>query len=363
MPNRYLPTLNEPAARWARFLGVVAGGVLLLWLCWTLRAVLAPLVAAWALAYILNPLINYLERRSVARLQSVTVGVIILGVLLIGLGLIGAMQLVAFTHQLPFYINNVRQWFDQRFPTLLSEDQHQRLIDLASDHGTAIGGLVLGYTLAIFANVAHWLTIFVLVPLYLFFLLLNFNNITRWISSHLPYATRDTILDIGGTIDEAVSNFFRGRVIICAAMGVLSGIGWTILGVPNSILLGAAVGVLSLAPFCSLAVVPIALILTYTHVAPGADWKVPVMLTMVVYMVVQAIESFVLAPLILAHTSGLHPVTTVIALLIGHELIGVLGLLLAIPAASTLITIGRRYLMPEIRRLAAPPPVEPTLPP
>lgn len=355
MSNHYLPELSPPAQRWARFLGVLLGTAVVLWLCWRLRGVFAPVAAAWALAYMLNPLINRLEGWKIPRLHSVACIVLLLGLLILGCVLIGAMQAISFAHNVPRYLDHVRQWLDQRFPDLLGEDQHQRLLDFAGERGSAIGGALVGYMLAIFTNVTHWLTLLILIPLYLFFLSMRFNEIVAWMRNHLPYDSRAVILEIGRTIDLAIANFFRGRVIVCAVLGGLCAIGWTILGVPNSLLLGALLGVLSIVPFGALVVVPFALIFAYTHVPVGVDWKLPVILTMGVYMLAQAAESFVLAPLILAHTSGLHPVTTVVALLVGHELFGVLGLLLAIPVASTLITLAQRYVMPEIRRLAAGP--------
>ena len=121
-------------------------------------------------------------------------------------------------------------------------------------------------------------------------------------------------------------------------------------------------GLLNLVPFMSLLALPLALISAYFGAVQAAlpgevvNWTMPVLLAMAVYMAVQAIESFILTPLIESRSSGLHPVTTVVALLIGGQWAGLLGMLLAIPIASTVKALAAQFLLPEIRRLAAPPP-------
>jgi hypothetical protein len=100
-------------------------------------------------------------------------------------------------------------------------------------------------------------------------------------------------------------------------------------------------------------VLPPALILTYlSAVQASTPWAVPLLLVFAVYVAVQAIESFILSPVIESRSNGLHPVTVVVALLIGSQIAGLLGMLLAIPVASTLKSLGAIYVLPEIRRLA-----------
>ena len=127
------------------------------------------------------------------------------------------------------------------------------------------------------------------------------------------------------------------------------------VGIPYSLPLGALAGRLNLVPFMSLLALPPALVLSYLEAAQNdTNWVLPVLLAMGVYMAVQALESFVLTPCIEARSSGLHPITTVVALLIGATWAGLLGMLLAIPIASTLKVFAVEYVLPEIRRLAAP---------
>src|SRR5262249_31479729 len=155
-----------------------------------------------------------------------------------------------------------------------------------------------------------WGSIAVLMPMYTFFFLLHFNGVVRTIRDHLPEHYRDTIVRVATTIDRSMANFFRGRLMICALVGALLAIGWTIVRVPSSLPLGALAGVLNLVPFLSVLALPPALILAYASAQQEHQpWLMPLVLVMVVYMAVQAIESFILSPIVEARTSGLHPVT------------------------------------------------------
>lgn len=396
----YLPILTERGRSWARFLALLALLALLAWVAVILRGVLTPVVAALALAYILNPLITLLERRfNVRRAVSVGCGLVLLVIVGAILLLAATIQIVQLAGNLPYYTGQTLDWIDRTIPGLMSnagpeilgdleqpngepakspdsaalsgphdattsqptanQSQGAILLELASRHGFTAGRAVLGYITGLVSDLFYWLSLVVLLPLYTFFFLLNFNEIVRRIHELLPGAYRATIVRVVTTVDAAISSFFRGRLLICLAVGLLTGLGWLALGlfgvrVPYNLALGGLVGLLNLVPFMSVLGLPPALILTYLEAdAAGENWVSAIAFVLGVYMAVQAVESFVLTPTIGAKAAGLHPVTTVIVLLIGGQLIGFLGLLLAIPIAGTLKSLFAEYLLPEIRRLAA----------
>ena len=396
----YLPILTERGRRWARFLGLIALAALLCWIAVVLRRVLTPVVAAMALAYILNPLITLIEKRyQVRRAFSIGCGLVLLIIIGAILLLAASIQIVQFAGNVPYYTQQTMGWIDQTIPGLLepvraqpdkpesqlkdeslddnsSDDtatqaatqtqpsdeksaaQRAQLLKLASQHGIALGQAALGYITNLLSDLFYWLSLIVLLPLYTFFFLLNFNTITATIHDHLPADYRPTIVRVVQTIDSAISSFFRGRLLICMAVGLLTGFGWLGLGlfgihVPYNLALGVLVGILNLVPFMSVLGLPPAIILTFIDAdAADENWLVAISAVFIVYAIVQAIESFVLTPTIGAKAAGLHPVTTVIVLMIGGQLIGFLGMLLAIPLASTLKSLFAEYLLPEIRRLA-----------
>lgn len=377
--DKYLPQLSESAWRWARFAGLLAALFLLGWASYYLRGVLTPLLAALAIAYILNPVVTWFERRHVSRLATVTVVFVVLGFVVVLGGLWAAARIVAqigwLVEQQNRLLPQIESWIAANRWTWHADTLpatqptapdsgvlHATLTDLLRQHGLAVAGSSVTYIANTLTNLATVFTLLGLVPMYTFFFLWHFNTVVATVRDHLPAAYRPTIVHTVQTIDAAMASFFRGRLLVCMCVGLLSAIGWSFTGVGPSLLLGALAGIVNLVPFMSLLVLPLALISAYLGFADGTSawvsWSWPVALTMAVYIAVQAIESFLLSPLIEGKSSGLHPMVIVVALLIGAELAGLLGMLLAIPVTSTLRTLAGEWLLPEIRRLAhgvAPP--------
>ncbi len=379
----YLPALTESGRRWARFGGLLLVTALLVWLLVGLRAVFTPILGGLAIAYVLNPLVTWGERRGASRLLLIA-GLYFFGTLL--LLTLGTM-LVAITIEQTLRLREsigplvevVRTWIVEQGVALMepaaatapaaatgpaatapataaARDWFAEIAPLAKMHGLAVVNATLAFLAGLMTNVFNWVTLFVLLPMYTFFFLWRFNDFVATVRAHLPAPSRPTIVYVVTTIDRAIASFFRGRLIVCLVIGLLTGIGWTLVGVPFGFPLGALAGALNLVPFLTVLALPLALLASYFEaVQSGANWITPVVLATGVYLLVQALESFVLTPAIQARTAGLHPVTTVVALMIGAEWAGMLGMLLAIPFASTLKTLAQVYVLPELRRLAAQP--------
>lgn len=354
--HEYLPPLSLRARRWVRFGALLVVLGLLAGLMYRLSSVLTPIVAALALAYILNPLVTWLERQRIPRIRS-----IILLYALGGLLLVAALVLVVpmlieqglrLAQNLPDYAEKTREWLLEHFPSLTSAALSEQARNLVRQAGLSSGQATVNYVAGVLVSVTTILTMLVLIPLYTFFFLWRFNDIVQAVHDHLPAASRPTVVHVVTTIDRATSNFFRGRVITCLIVGLLLAAGWTIVGVPYGLLLGLLGGLLNLVPFMSALSLPPALILTFLDHRAAGDWHWPVLLTLGVYLLVQTLESLAISPFVESQSSGLHPITTVVALLIGAELAGTLGLLLAIPVASTIKSLAAVYLLPEVRRLA-----------
>jgi len=375
----YVPRLTEGGQRWVRFGILVAALLLLCWLAYRLRTVFTPLLIGAVIAYIFNPVVSWLERRRrVPRLATVIVLFTLLGLFTVAGGFYvvskTAAQIAEFQERLPTYVQTVGGWVTEvqtrvRFAAPIpvtaafvstqpaSQPGAQSWWEWAApslqSQGIAFARTGLNYIGNTFANLADLATLLVLVPVFTFYFLWRFNDLVRVIHNHLPAAYRTEVVHVVRTIDEAVAGFFRGRLIICLIVGALTAIGWSLVGVPYSVLLGLLTGVLNLVPGLSLLTLPPGLLFTFLSVTQaGGAWFWPVTLTMAVFLLVQALDSFVLTQLIAGRASGLHVLVIVVALLIGAHLGGVVGLLLAIPVASTLKTLAAEWVLPEIRRLA-----------
>ncbi len=366
----YIPNISEPTRRWIRFLALLAALALLCWIAYALRSVFTPVIAGLVIAYILNPLVTWLEHRChIARLHTVVV-VFALLVALLAVG--GAYitshalaQIHLFQANFPGYVEDVGAWISKyqsrttsaatTLPTALHDNWWAQLAPLLKEHGVAVARSAANTASGFLMNFVNVISLIVLVPLFTFFFLWRFNDMIAAVRDHLPAHYRDNIIHVVGTIDGAISNFFRGRIIVCAIVGLLTAIGWSLIGVPYALVLGLIAGTLNLVPFMSMLALPPALFFAYIGAADaGTAWALPVCLTMGVYMLVQTLESFLLSPAIEGRSSGLHPLAIVIAIMIGAELAGLLGMLLAIPVASTLKTFAAELVLPELRRLAKP---------
>ncbi|MBL8880833.1 MAG: AI-2E family transporter [Phycisphaerales bacterium] len=355
----YVPHLSPRARRWARFFAVLVGGIVLYFLLRRLSVVVTPIAVGMAIAYILNPLVTYLEkshriRRAISITAIYTVGVTLFIVVTTLLVTRGLDQILRLARNAPEYFSNLMLWLDKAgFGAASQPADTTQLTNWIRERGAVVGQQSLDWLTATLSSATAWVSAGILVPMYAFFFLLHFEQIVNAVRDHLPAVYRDTIVRIASTADKAMADFFRGRLIVCMIVGVLTAIGWLIVGVPYSVPLGLLVGVLNLVPFLSILGLPPAILITYIHASQaGAPWLWPVLLAIGVFSLVQSIESFVLTPWISQHTSGLHPVTTVIVLLIGAELAGLLGMLLSIPLASTLKSLAIEWVLPEIRRLA-----------
>ncbi len=410
----YLPPLSRNARRWFRTLGLIAALTALLWFVYALRSVFTPLVAALAIAYVLNPVVNALEYLGLRRLTAMILLSIVSVILLVFGGAIvffqASRQAIDLKDDVVRYSHLAMEWLHdanwlqtgavldvvtasttqptttqaEAVPSSSSQpagastlEDHgpaaatgdgppsmllQQLTPLLGEHAGMLASSIIRVIDTALTSVVNWVSIFVLLPMYAFFFLWRFNEIVVTLRDHLPQDYRPTIVRVVKTIDRAIADFFRGRLVVCMIIGLVSGIGWQLVGLKNGLLLGLLAGLFNLVPFMSLVVLPPALFFAYSDATQvGQPWFWPVVLAMGVYMFTQALESFVLTPTIESKSSGLHPITTVVALLIGGQLAGLLGMLLSIPIASTLKTLSAEWLMPEIRRLAGMPPGSPTV--
>jgi predicted PurR-regulated permease PerM len=370
--DRYLPPLSPTAVRWVRFLALLVALALLGWLVVDLRPVLTPILVALAIAYMCNPLVSRLQRWGVSRLQS-TVGLYAIGLcVLLVLGFYLTVKTIEQVYELRAnvggYVNAVRMWLAAHNAATqpAGATQPATLPQLAwwrefgpvlEQHGVAWANSVLEALIGVFSSLLNWVSIFILIPLYTFFFLWRFDDLVRTVRDHLPAKSRAGTIHVVTIIDRAIAGFFRGRLLVCLVVGLVAAIGWTLVGVPYSLPLGAMAGLLNLVPFLSLLVLPPALVSSYFGAChAGEDWKIPVLLAAGVYFAVQALESFIITPYVLSKSSGLHPITTVVALMIGANCAGLAGMLLAIPIASTLKVLGAEFVLPELRRLATQPP-------
>jgi predicted PurR-regulated permease PerM len=192
---------------------------------------------------------------------------------------------------------------------------------------------------------------FAFVPLYLFFALLAGDRIQTHLRDLLsvfgPEAEREIFYLITVFVNY-ITAFFRGQLVIALIMGVLYAIGFTIIGLKGAIFLGLFLGMLNIVPYLG-AIVGLATALPIAYVQPDGGLAL-VGFALLVFAVVQSIESLLLTPKIMADRSGLHPAIVVISIFFWGALIGgLVGMILAVPLSAFVATVWRHFRM-RIRR-------------
>lgn len=327
------------AARWVIVGGAVGGAIFVL--LYVLKAALTPLAAAFVMAYLLDPLIDRLERIGVRRR---------LGILLV-LGLAGAGVLALLLVAIPRLVRELTTLAErmpaylERFVTVVVPEVEARLgVELPGTLEELVSGLrgtelsVLGAARDLLAGALATATGTVgvavgllVIPILAYYLLVEFDQVMRRVAEWIPRPHRDYVIEKARTADRLISGFLRGQLLVAAILGTLYAIGFGAIGVDLAIGVGMLAGVMALIPYLG-NVVAVGAATTLCVLEFGFDWHLLAVLGW--YVVVQNLEGFVLTPRIVGGSVGLHPAAVIVALLIGGDLFGFLGLLIAVPVAA-----------------------------
>lgn len=336
----------------------------LLTLFWGLKlygGLLGPFLLALAVAYLLAPLVARLERRRVPRGLAILLvalpPLIALVVLLLLTGPQVWNQAVAIVNAtprfatilldflaglrtrvegLPFLTAEQRDWVHdlnaQELATLLQQNADS-LLQAAAQWGLAF--------LRQLGTVVGFLGYLVVTPVVAFYLLRDWQALLGFLEDLIPVGRRSSLVTFIEEYDRSLGKFFRGQLIEATLVGVLTGIGLAVLGVPSALLIGVIAGVCNLVPYIGLAISIIpALVVALTMPSP-LDGLLRVG---GVFAVVQFMDGSVTGPRIVGGSVGLHPVVTMLALALGGAVLGFAGLLLAVPLAVLIKMVGARLL-------------------
>jgi predicted PurR-regulated permease PerM len=335
------------SSTWVRFLVAVGLLALLLWASYELRRVLIPLTLAFIVAYIFDPLVDLLERRKVPRALSIA----LLIVLMIGIFAAAVFVVVPrLIQQSAGFVRSFRENFPELKETILSassrfgdtalgaylEANLEAILDALKSHvpqvlgsvETALSHVVTG-TVGVVGSIMTVL-LFAVVSVYL---LKDFDSITAKVKELIPPARREAVLRIFGKIDVNLKSFFRGQIIVCTILAAFYAVGFAIVGVPFGVLIALIGGYGQIVPYLgtALAIVPAALL---TLIEFGDVWHPAAALAVIAAG--QVLEGFVITPKVVGETTGLHPVVVILAILVFGDLLGFLGILLAVPLAAVL---------------------------
>lgn len=300
--------------------------------------VLAPVLTALVIAYLLQGLINLLID------QKVYKGLALWLVYVLFLGLLGGLlfvvipltwgQLVRLTNeQLPRLLaetNQLLQVLPTRYPELISQAQVNDIVQLFNSSLKGVIESVVSFSVANLPNALGVLIFVVLVPILVFFFLKDKDMMIAWVVDFLP-AERPFFDRIFGEMNQQISNYVRGKAIEILVVGVVTYFGFIYFGMNYAALLALLVGLSVLVPYIGAAVVtvPVALVAYFQF-----GWGSEFLWVMVVYGVIQGLDGNLLVPLLFSEAVNLHPVAIITAVLVFGGLWGMWGVFFAIPLAT-----------------------------
>jgi predicted PurR-regulated permease PerM len=312
------------------------------WVLRSLSGVLAPFFVAAAIAYWLDPVVDWLERRRVRRTPAILLLLLVFLVLSAGLVLVVVPLFVREINmlgdRLPGYVSRLQQqllpWIERTFHTTVPRTLGEVLSRAGADAQTlaksAMSSVqtVVGETFKSVFSLLRLVLNLILVPVFSFYLLRDFDIIVERLRKLIPERRRTFVVDLARDIDRVLSAWFRGQLTVIVIDGALYMIGLSILGVPMGVALGAVAGLLAFIPVVGV-LTSLGLTLFVVFLEFSSWGQVVGVLAVVV-------------PRVIGGRVGLGPVAVIVALLLGAELLGFLGILLAVPTAAVInVLLGR----------------------
>lgn len=222
-----------------------------------------------------------------------------------------------------------------------SDDFKSLLVNTAKK--LAVGGLSV---VAFSVNLLLGLTGLIIVLLYLVFLLLDYPHYAKTWKSFLPPTYRDSIVDFLEQFNITLRQYLRGQSVVALLVGTLFAIGFTIIGLPMAVPFGLFVGLLNMVPYLQMVgLVPAMLLAALRAVEGDSSFAAAVLLTLLIFALVQFIQDAIITPRIMGQATGLRPVAILLGVFIWSKLLGFIGLLLAIPLTCLGIAYYRRYIL------------------
>ncbi|EPJ88889.1 MULTISPECIES: AI-2E family transporter [Pseudomonas] len=303
----------------------------------TLGGMLAPVLAGMVLAFLMQGLVNLLERLRVPEGGAVAlVFTLFMGALLVFLLVLVPLlwhQLITLFNELPGMLakwQSLLLLLPERYPHLVSDEQVLRAIEAARGEIGKFGQWALTFSLSSLPLLVNIMIYLVLVPILVFFFLKDREVIGRWARGYLP-RERALITRVAEEMNRQIANYIRGKVIEIVVCGGVTYIAFVALGLNYAALLAMLVGVSVVVPYIGAVVVtvPVALIALFQW-----GWSDQFIYLMAVYGVIQALDGNVLVPLLFSEAVNLHPVAIICAVLLFGGLLGFWGVFFAIPLAT-----------------------------
>ncbi len=298
---------------------------------------LAPVLAAIVIAYLLEGIVQHLTSIHIPRMVSVTIVFLLFMafslIIILGLLPLISRQLTDLVQQLPQLINDGQQLLLQlpeKYPQLITESQIWDFMQVVRSGIAELGQNVLSFSLASIPRLITILVYLVLGPVLVFFFLKDKQLISNWFASILP-EERPLLERVWHEMDGQIGNYVRGKFYEILIVGSITFTVFSLMGLKYAVLLSAMVGLSVIIPYigATVATIPVA-IAAYIQWGWGADFGWIIL----AYGIIQALDGNLLVPLLFSEAVNLHPIAIIVAVLVFGGLWGFWGVFFAIPLAT-----------------------------
>ncbi|PWG00626.1 AI-2E family transporter [Levilactobacillus bambusae] len=309
-----------------------------------------PLIIAGLLYYLLNPVVDWVERKWHVQRTWTILGLFLVVILFLIWGITSLIplvqnQLVGFMKDWPHYWREISRegtvWLhDNRLNGI--RDQLEQLNREIEGQASKATSSALRTTVSSVGTVVSRITSIVVAlitaPFILFYLLRDGHKLPNYLAQLIPTRSRHSFVRVLVEMNQQVSNYVRGQIIVAFCVGVMFSIGFTIVGLPFGLMLGISAGILNLVPYLGsfFAMVPVVVIALF--MSPWMLVKV-----LIVFMIEQTIEGRVISPLVLGSSLKIHPLTIMFILLFSGSAFGVPGVILGIPGYAVLKVVFSEF--------------------
>ena len=353
----------EKTITFDRFVRLLVSGLILmaiLLLVNYLSSVLLPFVVAWLFAYLLYPMVKFVQYKMHVKNRVLSIIITLLGVLLVVGGVVWLIippmieQFQKLGELATNYIHEsahidsipktVIAWFNDNKEQIQS---FFRSKDFTDGLKTAMPRVfdLLGQTASVIISiVASMITL-----LYMFFILIDYEYLTdNWIRI-FPKKNRPFWKELMNDVERELNNYIRGQGLVALIMGVLFCVGFTIIDFPMAIGLGIMIGIMDLVPYLhTFALIPTVFLALLKSADTGQNFWWILISALAVFLIVQAIIDMVVTPKVMGKAMGLNPAILLLSLSVWGALLGFIGLIIALPLTTLLIAYYQRYVTKEI---------------
>ena len=293
------------------------------------------------MAYLFNPIVNFFEKRKIRR----SLGILIVYAIILGVVVILSLTIIPnitkeakkLMEILPLYLNRIFDFlnniYDRYYSSIYSlppqlQGVEQAVMGNAENMGNILSENIKKITSSMM-DIFPKITSIILVPIFTFYLILDKDSIKNKIYITVPKDKRQDFSRLSKEIDKALGEFIRGRVIVAIFIGVSTTIALLILKIPFGLVIGLIAGIADIIPYFGpvIGIIP-AVIFALLDSPLKALWVI------IIFTVIQQIENDLITPKIIGESIGIHPITVIVSLIIGGEIMGIWGMVLAVPAVA-----------------------------